>query len=224
MQRLRRSRSNALTLVETMIVLAIICILSGIATSILVRSKVSAKNSMAISNLHQIGVAVTVYCSDFDSYFPYACSADDKFTVCQGEHPVNLPLITSVLSSYAKDHTIWQDPMDDGVPRLPASEYSEPIECQLPGKSPSLYAVYGSSFLYRKDLALDHVSEPIEFISDVSHAPLSQSEFVIMNSAYGNWHGGPDTQSKKVVALYGDGHSKLAGFWSIHQQGAYRQH
>jgi prepilin-type N-terminal cleavage/methylation domain-containing protein len=216
-------RKTAFTLLEVMIVVGIIAILAAIILPVTVNARRSGERTVALSNLSQIGKAVFLYTSDNDTLFPYACSADDRFTKCPGETPSNLPLIDAVLSLQTKSRDVWRDPLDTGIPQVSTGEFSEPIECELPGSSPSLYTKFGSSFVYRLDLAVDHVPEPFELIEDGSNRVLDQSQVAIIYDAYGNWHGGPDVPSKKVCTLYGDGHAKVSDLVSIHAQGTFRK-
>jgi len=208
--------------VELLVVIAIIAILSGITLSVFARAKAAGKNSVALSNASQIGKAMAIYVGDNDSALPFACSADDRFTMCSGETPILMPLLTNVLASYVHSKEVWQDPLDTGIPKVSGGTYSEPIECQLGGTSPTMYNKYGSSFVYRYDLGSEHVVEPYELISESSNKTISQAEIIVLHTAYGNWRGGPDVPSKRVIALYGDGHVKSVPLVNAHQQGAFR--
>ena len=204
-----------------LVVIAIIGILSGITFSVFAQAKAAGKNAAAISNVFQIGKAIALYTADSDSAMPHACSADDKFTSCRGETPIDMPLINEVLATYVTSKEIWHDPLDTGIPKLSPKDFNEPIECQLGGTNPTMFEKYGSSVLYRHDLGSDHVVEPFEMIRDSPSQTISQSEIVIMHTAYGNWRGGPDVPSKKVVALYGDSHVRKIPLTEAHQQGAF---
>jgi prepilin-type N-terminal cleavage/methylation domain-containing protein/prepilin-type processing-associated H-X9-DG protein len=213
---------RAFTLVEVLVVLAIIGLLSAIIFPVLARSKSQGKNTETISNLSQLGLAVSLYNSSFDNYYPLASSVEDKNTKCSGETPSELPVLQDVMKLFVADRRVWRDSLDTGVPNVAVADFTEPIECELPGTQPTLFGVYGSSFTWRADLGEDHVADPFELIEEGTNNVLPQSQVAIMRSAYGNWRGGPDVPSKRVSALFGDGHVRIIPMIEASQQGAFR--
>lgn len=64
------SRRTGFTLIELLVVIAIIAILAAILFPVFAQAKNSAKKTMAISNLRQIGTAVMMYLGDYDDVYP----------------------------------------------------------------------------------------------------------------------------------------------------------
>lgn len=58
------------TLVETLVVLAIIAIVSGLIYTAVVAAKPKSYDALDISNLHQLGIAGTIYAEENDNRFP----------------------------------------------------------------------------------------------------------------------------------------------------------
>jgi len=61
---------RAFTLIELLVVIAIIAILAAILFPVFAAAKESAKKTVCLSNLKQIGVAMELYINDFDQLLP----------------------------------------------------------------------------------------------------------------------------------------------------------
>lgn len=63
---MKRRLSKGFTLIELLVVIAIIAILAAILFPVFAQAKASAKTSVTLSNLKQIGLAGAIYLADFD--------------------------------------------------------------------------------------------------------------------------------------------------------------
>lgn len=66
MLRIKSSSFRAFTIIELIVVIAIVIILAAISLPVLVRAKQSANRTKCITNLSQLGMAMHIYASDND--------------------------------------------------------------------------------------------------------------------------------------------------------------
>ena len=211
---MRRIPGRAFTVVELLIVIAIIAILAGLLFPVFARAKRSAKQSACLNNMGQIGAAFVLYENDYDDVFPFAVDASDKWDPdIWSQSPqwqteiAHMPLLSDALQPYVKSHEIFHCPSDTGMYYLD-SHYPSVLQC-----SPSMYATYGSSYLFRTEIAFRYMTQT-NF-----HLPANVN--VLMDGA-GHWHGNAralsDQDDGQTVAyllsayryntLFGDFHAK----------------
>ncbi len=75
----RAARGPGFTLVELLVVIAVIAILAAMLLPALNRAKIAADSTACKSNLHQIGLGLQMYVADFKVYPPYASPPPDTF-------------------------------------------------------------------------------------------------------------------------------------------------
>ena len=65
-----RCHDRAFTLIELLVVISIIALLIGLLLPALGAARSAARNMACLSNIRQMGIAVTVYNNDFNQYYP----------------------------------------------------------------------------------------------------------------------------------------------------------
>lgn len=67
-------RTNGFTLIEVLVVIAIIAILAAVLFPVFSRAKAAARDAQALSNLKQLGTGMALYASSFDDVLPPAAT------------------------------------------------------------------------------------------------------------------------------------------------------
>jgi len=80
-----RNRRSAFSLIELLIVIAIISVLVAILSPSLRRARYLARLAICASNLHQVGVGVNTYCASNQGNYPYR-----KVSFCSNPRHTNL--------------------------------------------------------------------------------------------------------------------------------------
>lgn len=204
---------RAFTLIETLIVIAIISILAGILFPVFAIAREKARSASCQSNLRQIGTAVTMYVGDYGRY-PYAVDPVDKYapeiwqgqTDAEGVPLSEMELLHDVLDPYIKNGELWHCPSDTGF------DQPDEIPWRLNNEStyPSCFGKYHSSYFYRTQLAFLRLSD------DFLKFP-AQTNLIF--DGHGDWHakGGLSRRQKRYNVLFADGHVKNIGYDAMQQ-------
>jgi prepilin-type N-terminal cleavage/methylation domain-containing protein/prepilin-type processing-associated H-X9-DG protein len=158
-------RARAFTLIELLVVIAIIALLVGLLLPALGKARLMGKSTACLGRLQQIGVAITLYQSDFDNRLPQAKGPLPKggeavigalFGGKKGQVPFyginDLGAERRPLNKYLLDRTVVPD-ADPGVVELP--EWRSPLDTgaestglPIPGldRTDSFYDFIGASY------------------------------------------------------------------------------
>ncbi|MCC6444512.1 MAG: prepilin-type N-terminal cleavage/methylation domain-containing protein [Armatimonadetes bacterium] len=223
-------RKSGFTLIEVLVVVAIIAILAGILVPVMAKVRGSARAANCISNLNQIGKAYRMYLQDYDQCIPPAINEYDRYAY---GWPAGIPRdnIRVALMNYVREEGIWQDPGDTGA--HPDNALGQEVA--------SYYEVFGTSYCYypafwfRNARVLGPLMETSLYgninmqnsysnailFNDGGHGMLTnhcrnQPREVWSLYAPASWH-----QDDSVTVLFRDGHAKRISTSEYVQSRAY---
>jgi prepilin-type N-terminal cleavage/methylation domain-containing protein len=202
-------KRSAFTLIELLIVIAIIALLAALLFPVFSRAREKARQSACLSNLHQIGLAVSMYLQDYDDYFPYAISPMEvyhnfwpKCSPTFGAQVPYLPQFHVVLQPYTKSHQVFDCPSDTGYD-IHGFDGCFSTNCPLldrPAEAhPSSFIQWGTSYYYRTELAEGHYS---------LGSLMAPSAILVAADGAGTWHGQMPVQDNWYDCLFADNHVK----------------
>lgn len=122
-----RSRRYGFTLIELLVAIAIIALLAGLVIPVLAKVREMSRRTKCISNLRQIGAALTMYSDDYNGFI-YPAVYNEGWKAEMGRYPPGSawPL---ALARYTRDINVFQCP-NDGV-------FPENMRFSWPDKDPA---------------------------------------------------------------------------------------
>lgn len=153
-----KERRQAFSLVELLVVLAIIGIITALLFPVFARARQKTGNNLCVSNLHQIYLATQLYTQDYDHVYPFAITENmrkayladpkSKWLLSQpfAKYVATLPNIQTVLDKYnGKARTIFHCPYDKNK-KLGYLELTN-------------FAAYGLSYNFNDTLGLNSLTD-----------------------------------------------------------------
>ena len=127
---MRRQRSSAFTLVELLVVVAIVAILVGLLLPAVTRARAAARRSSCLNNLRQITLAAANHVSSFGS-LPTAFDAP-RDEIVRGSWSIHAKLFPMMEESQAFDridfNLDWHDQVERGISAFRAPLFSCPSD------------------------------------------------------------------------------------------------
>ncbi|MFW6162615.1 MAG: type II secretion system protein [Planctomycetota bacterium] len=173
----RGREGRAFTLVELLVVVAIISLLAAVLLPVTARVRGFARRTECVSNLTQLGKAVNLYADDYDHWYPCACVLPST------EPEPGLPRIRVLLVEYAAAE-VFECPDD------------QPTDPEYP--FPSYVEGEGSSYEWAEMCNHLKIGQPVRY------APFKLKDIPILRD-YEPFHRGSGS-TIGVNGLFHDGH------------------
>jgi prepilin-type N-terminal cleavage/methylation domain-containing protein/prepilin-type processing-associated H-X9-DG protein len=195
------TKHRGFTLIEILVVLAIIAVLTAILLPVLSTVREKGRSAVCQSNLRQIGTAITLYTQDYDRYPRGLDAADKNLPQIWGSFPgadkimAESPMLTAVLDPYVKNSALWNCPSDSGYDVDDHTGYA--INAR-----PTAFQAFGLSYSYRTELTL------LDLMQEQLPRP---AETNVLNDSNGSWHGSNVAnlwKGRRYNMLFADGHVK----------------
>ncbi|MFQ5495060.1 MAG: prepilin-type N-terminal cleavage/methylation domain-containing protein [Phycisphaerae bacterium] len=185
------TRRRGFTLIELMVVIAIITLLVGILLPSLGRARAAAKRTVCSANLRQIGVGLRAYISDHYDRLPFASFMPSVSPLpVEGDEPIHIADV--LYQRVGKNPEVFHCPSDfEGGVRPP------------PNGGLSYFQSEKSSYEYRVQLSGRSMDEMAGRMSRRGRT-VAENEIWVMRD-YGNFHGAAGTRGARRY-LYIDGH------------------
>ena len=202
------------TLIELLVVISIIALLAAILLPVFFSVRGKARQTVCVSNLRQIGMAISLYAEDADDLYPFGDDPSDVYTnpnIWQSNpnpsyytQVMSMQPLNIILNPYIQSRDVWHCPSDSGYTELDISAvngFGIPLDA-----TPTAFQRYGTSYLYRTEIALLHTPYGSLTAYDAAGTAHESSEVNVLMDGNGSWHGGLLVSQKRYDELMGDGH------------------
>lgn len=115
--RKRKPKGSGFTLIELLVVIAVIAVLAAILFPVFAQAREKARQTLCLSNMRQMGLAVMMYAQDYDEALPLAATSPNLTTYLNWH---------DLADPYMRDKRIWICPSAN----LPDRDSFGKLSCQ----------------------------------------------------------------------------------------------
>ena len=156
-----------------------------------------------------------MYSQDYDELYPAGSDPSDHHVTpslwrnSPYEAQVDsMPLLNDLMDPYIRSKDVWHCPADSGYTELDISTYVDPNNTVPLDMTPTAFDRYGTSYLYRTEIALlgTRYGSLVAYESNAAKTEHEGAEVNVLMDGNGSWHGGRVASQKRYNELMGDGH------------------
>ncbi len=210
-----RQKQIGFTLVEILIVVAIISLLAAVLLPVFTKARARGQQTACLSNLRQLSLATFQYIQDSDDRYPYGGDPGDLYTdgwlysengkywAAVQQMQSNKQLLSNVMSGYVKNHALWHCPSDNGFDRTGQYENNSLVAF------PSAFQAFGMSYAYTTQLALEGqtISSVRAWSRNPPYSEHNPADIGLFYDLVGHWHGGAKLSEGRLNYVMLDGHA-----------------
>jgi len=207
-RRASQKEAQGFTLIEMLVVLAILAVLAAILFPTFAAVRGNARRTVCLSNLRQLGLAIYSYAQDNDDRLPYGVDICDKYTNGWSGTPFqrrvrHMKMLPDLLLPYSASKASWRCPSDSGQTSCGTS--GGPLQIPIRFRD---FEARGMSYSYHTELTLRNLplSSLTLYDADLPHTSHGPSEIVLLSDAVGEWHGGGLFSPPRYNMMMADGH------------------
>ncbi len=213
-------KRRGFTLIELLVVIGIIALLAAVLFPVFAKARAKARQTVCLSNLRQLGLALSAYSQDYDDQYPNGADPTDRYSTPPiwafapaGEKAQvdALPMLADdphtpaqpgVMDSYVKSRELWHCPSDTGYTVI------DNAQCCSVNALPTSYDAYGTSYLSRTEIAVLHklYSGIVSYDAAPACTEHGPSEVNVLMDGSGSWHGDIFDTQRRYTVLMADGH------------------
>ncbi len=212
-------RTTGFTLAEVLIVLGSIAVLAALVLPTVWRVREAGRRTACLSNLKQLGLAVTLYQADNEDYFPRGGDPTDIHTdiwqqAANGRFAADasqLAPLTFVMHPYIKNIEVWRCPSDIG---FDMTESGKTLNAR-----PTSFKAFTTSYYYRTELTLRNKRDLTAYEREAPYNECAAADISVLFDGHGSWHGDLNTFDRRYNTLFADGHVKNLTAESFYKAG-----
>ena len=226
----QRSGCRGFTLVELLVVIGIIAVLVAILLPALNRAREESRRSMCLSNIRQIGMALQMYVSENQGYYP----THSNWGNCFGQKGSTTIYDVAGYTGFATDSgTIGDRPLDHYLQTADVCRCPDDNGDYLNPTVQNCFDCYGTSYLinwYLNPFGALHVTGDLANVRPPFRAGMPGDMTIKIVLGDWNWHANrpitdPRTNwhtfkgaQRRLNMLFADGHAEFFGFPAIYEQ------
>lgn len=204
---------KAFTIIELMVVMAVITVLAAILLPVAITARNRARTAACLSNLRQLGAAVFMYADDHDGYLPFVNASPFAGSWTSRNYPqgTGSSYVCTTLADYVKNSDILRCPNDRGSAAF-----------RFPLSNRGVFSNAGTSYMW------NFARKPGGWLVNGRLIAQTESTSVLFQDYGSDWHGSRVrqgllvTQETQMNAVYVDGHSaSLLAFSRETRKGRY---